>query len=130
MWRRSQSTTTNAQPVRSNSRLSWATISSSVRRSHSPSVAMSVGVVIVLVGDLLEQLERRDLGRGGADLAAAQVLQLREERRVDGDLLRARVLQHDDGPAGPFGWLLGVPVLERGAGGGEHGDGELAPVRD
>src|SRR5215218_6610579 len=81
MYCRSQSTTTNAQPLRSKRCLSWATISSRVRRSHSPSVAMSVGAGIVVFGDLLEQLEGGDLRRRGADLAAAEVLQLREERR-------------------------------------------------
>src|SRR5687767_13419145 len=98
MYCRSQSTTTNAQPLRSNRRRSCATISSRVRRSHSPSVAMSAGAGIVFVGDLLEQLECGDLGRRGADLAATQVLQLREEGRVNGDLLRPRVLEHDHGP--------------------------------
>jgi hypothetical protein len=53
-----------------------------------------------LVRELVEQLERRGLRRRGADLAAAEVLQLREEARVDGDLLRAGVLEDDDRAAG------------------------------
>src|SRR3954454_19219701 len=119
----------NAQPVRSNARRSWATICSRVWLSQAPCGAMSAGGGIVFVGDLLEHLERGGLRGGGSDLSAAEILELGEEGRVDRDLLRARVLEHDHRPAGHLARLVSRLVPERRARGGQNGDGELAPVR-
>ena len=52
-------------------------------------------MVLLVAGELLEQLERGGLGGRRGDLAAAEVLELRVEARVHGDLVAARVLEHD-----------------------------------
>src|SRR4051812_46916230 len=118
----------NAHPVRSNARRSWATISS---RAWVSQVGVSVEAWIV-VGDLLEQLERRCLRGGRTDLAATEVLKLWEEGRVDGDLLRARVLEDDHRPARALALALAIvrSLAESCPCGRQHGDGQLAPVRD
>ena len=52
-------------------------------------------VALVVARELLEQLQRGRLRRRRRDLAAAEVLELRIERGVHGDLVAAGVLQHD-----------------------------------
>src|SRR4051794_21668485 len=127
MYRSSQSTIRKAQPVRSKARLSWATICSRVWLR--PCVEMSAGAWIVVVGDLLEELQRRRLRRRGAHLTAPEILQLREEGRMDRDLLRARVLEDDDRPARDPA-VTGGRFADRGTGRRQHRDRELAPVRE
>ena len=60
-----------------------------------PVARLGVELVLVLARELLEQLQRGRLRGRRGDLAAAEVLQLRVEARVNGDLVAARVLEHD-----------------------------------
>ena len=130
MYRSSQSTIRNAQPVRSNARRSWATISSRVWVSQGPSARVVSRRLDRRRRDLLEQLERGRLGGRRADLAASEVLELREEGRVDGDLLGTGVLEDDHRPARHARRPSTGLVPERGARRRQHRDRELAPVRD
>jgi hypothetical protein len=93
-----------------------------------PGPERSLALVAVGAGHRLEQLERGGLRRRDEHLAA-DVLELREEARVHGDLVLARILQDDHGAAAG----LAVRVLlaaEGGAGGRQHGDREVVPVRE
>ncbi len=106
--------------------------------AHGRAVALLQGAVgrsgqrlvlaLVLARELLEQLEGGGLGGRGRHLAAAEVLELRVEARMHGDLVAAGVLEHDRGAAA--GLALGEAGAARGARGGQHGHRELAPVAD
>ena len=60
---------------------------------------MLVRLVLVAARELLEQLQGGGLGGRRGHLAAAEVLELRVEAGVDGDLVAAGVLEDDRGPA-------------------------------
>jgi len=78
----------------------------------------------------VQQLERRDLGRRAGDLAAAEVLQLGVEARVNGDPVSVDVLEHDHRSARARLVARGRVGQTGGARGGQHGQRQLTPVHD
>jgi hypothetical protein len=85
-------------------------------------------LVLVIARELLQQLEGGGLGGRRRHLAAAEVLQLRVEARVHGDLVAAGVLQHDRGAAA----RLALAGIRAGGSARRRQDrhGQLAPVTD
>ena len=98
-------------------------------RSRGTAIRYTLVVFVVFAaGHRLEQFERGGLG-GGDEHFATEILELREEAGVHGDLVAARIFEDDHGAA-----LVLVrdafTAPDRSAGGGEHRDRDVMPMRE